>query len=125
VIMTTVISGSIVDQLQQGQDVDSEACTPQIRPELGSERPSNIMTLMNIKPRIRKASALHGSPYLNPLPSQRAAKRAYKRDTIIKRACRNVITKHEKQLVATCTAGRNEVLICEHKHVVLFFFFLM
>ncbi|KAJ8420204.1 hypothetical protein Cgig2_032818 [Carnegiea gigantea] len=91
-----------------GFSADFEACTPQIRPKLGSKRPSKIVTLMKIKPRIRKASALHGSLYLNALPSRRATKGLHKRAAIIRRGYRNVITEHEKQLVGTCTAGQNE-----------------
>jgi len=56
-----VFNASYVDYVKEDYVPSSQACIPNFRVEHKSIRPSNIVKLMKMKPRMRKASSLHGS----------------------------------------------------------------
>ncbi|KAJ8427742.1 hypothetical protein Cgig2_021069 [Carnegiea gigantea] len=72
---------SIQNETHNGHEASIEVFTTEIRPQQGRRKASNIF-----KPKVRKASATHASPYTNPLHGRRGSKTAHKRLTVVKKA---------------------------------------
>ncbi|KAJ8442480.1 hypothetical protein Cgig2_022363 [Carnegiea gigantea] len=102
------LSGSGVDDREEVHVFAADACTPGLSAKHGSDRASNIVTRMKRKPRMRKASALRGSPYTDPLRGRRGTKTAHRREWSTAAGTVDPVNGHGKKVVRTAAVVPNQ-----------------
>ncbi|KAJ8437549.1 hypothetical protein Cgig2_017902 [Carnegiea gigantea] len=102
------LSGSGVDDREAVHVSAADACTPGVSVKHGSDRASNIVTRMKRKPQMRKASALRGSPYSDPLRGRRGTKTAHRRERSTAAGTVDPVNGHGKNVVRTAAVVPNQ-----------------